>query len=199
MRGEVVLESAESASVTWLWTANGWPWYVVFPIAAVVLYMVTRWSRAETKGLRWSRWIVGLRTAAALVLVSLLLQPACSRIHTVSSPPTLGIIVDSSASMAVIDSEMAAQHRLDEAIALGHIEPDVRDRSARDTLDALAAIRDAIPAILQVSRAESLRNEKAAQTAQQAIQPFIERLSAAQTDMADAASLNTYVEEILSI
>ena len=53
-QGAAMLDSPESATVTWLWTVNGWPWYLVFLIAAILVYAVTRWSLAETKGC-WSR------------------------------------------------------------------------------------------------------------------------------------------------
>ena len=106
----------------------GLPWWVVLPGAALAAWAIGRLARPELAGqpARTARGLAWLRRGAVLLVLLFLLEPALTRVTSERELPTVAVVIDRSASMALDDRQMAAGARLDEAVALGLIPPHER-------------------------------------------------------------------------
>lgn len=127
----------------------GLPWWVVVPLAFAAAWVAGRLLRRElrrqpplaARGLAW------LRRAAVALAVLFLLEPTLTRTTVVEELPVVAVVVDVSGSMALDDRQMAATARLDEAVALGALDPALRPATARALAGALAALASDGPAL----------------------------------------------------
>lgn len=122
----------------------GMPMGLALLLGAIVTALSLSVLLRETHGLppRWRRRLVLLRLGTFLAIVALLLGPVVTRESTATEPPRITVLVDASGSMGISDDQMPATERLDEAVALGLIDPSLRPRpweEAKARAEALAA------------------------------------------------------------
>ena len=118
----------------------GLPWWLVLPSAALLAWLIGRLARRElaTQPRPVARGLVWLRRAVVVLVLIFLLEPTLTRTRSESELPTVAVVVDRSGSMALDDRQMAASARLDEAVALGLIDPDLRPSAPRRVAQVLA-------------------------------------------------------------
>ena len=131
----------------WGATVDGWAWWLVIPLAIIGIVLLLRVVRPELAALQQGRkrLIAGLRAGSLGLLVLFLLEPACSRIRTESTPPTMIVLMDRSVSMAVHDRNGPASERLDEAETLGLVPAGIRPVPAREAARAVSEAAGLIP------------------------------------------------------
>jgi len=136
---------------TWHLLFVGMPWYVVFPLLALLLgaslTLIRRELPAGPVGVR--RALLALRTATILGVGLIALEPTVTHQKSATEPARVAVVVDTSGSMAITDPQMAAMQRLDEAVTLGYLpaeqRPDPWRRGAAE-VERFAADLDAIVA-----------------------------------------------------
>ena len=138
---------APVSSNGWGATFDGWAWWLVLPLAIIAIVLLLRLVRPELAALQQGRkrLIAGLRAGTLGLLVLFLLEPACSRIRTESTPPTMIVLLDRSVSMAVHDINGPASERLDEAETLGLVPAGIRPMPAREAARAVSEAAALIP------------------------------------------------------
>ncbi len=132
-------EAAGTESNTWVLELVGIvPSWIVLPIALATFLLLrflvkpelVQMPRWPAKAVAWGRSITGA------ILVLLLLEPTLTYVSTYSTQPTVVVLVDTSASMAVHDRTMNAFDRLNEAVESGLVPPHMRNSACMET-DAL--------------------------------------------------------------
>ncbi|HYE06223.1 MAG TPA: hypothetical protein VEL07_11980 [Planctomycetota bacterium] len=155
----------------WSLDAVGLPIWLCLPLAILAAWGIGRlaWRELSRQPPRSAGRIAWLRPGAVAVLIVLLAEPTLTRTQVDGELPAVAVLVDRSGSMAVDDRQMAATHRLDEAVALGLIDPQLRpdagSRAARG-LDLFAADLPAIARALAGARDAWVRGESVDQDAQ---------------------------------
>jgi len=129
----------------------GLAWWLVLPLALGAAWSIGRLARRElaTQPPRVARGLAWLRRAVVVLVLLFLLEPTLTRIRTESELPIVAVVVDRSGSMALDDHQMAAGARLDEAVALGLIDPGLRPTAPRRVARALADLLADGPGLAQ--------------------------------------------------
>ncbi|MGJ8695539.1 MAG: hypothetical protein ACSHYF_04425 [Verrucomicrobiaceae bacterium] len=129
-----------------------WPLWViplVGEVGAEVILWTYRYER-EAVGVRRGRWLVGLRLGSLAVFAWILLQPVFSRIEERDLQREVVVLVDSSASMNLVDDGQEksrielARERLEATGLLSQLEGRVAVREVRAARSALVAGDDAV-------------------------------------------------------
>jgi hypothetical protein len=126
-----------------LWNAAGlWP-LVLVAVAAILI--LTFWLYpSQTRGLPklWQVLLPAVRVLAVLALAISLLKPTLSRPRTQDEHGAIVVLIDSSASMGIADSQMSSAQRVVLADGLGLLPASKRRQDSADVLRALAELRD---------------------------------------------------------
>lgn len=140
----------------WDFTMSGLSWWWVLPLGLVLAWLVLRLAAPEHAKLpgRTRLLVRSCRGGVAVVLMLLLIEPSCTRQHRAETPPTVAVLVDDSASMAVADPGADASRRLDEVLALGLSDDPGRDVAARQAARQIAVVRESLPQAVAVARLE---------------------------------------------
>lgn len=125
-----------------LWNAAGlWPLVLLAAIAIIVL---TFWLYpGQTRGLPrlWQVLLPTMRVLAVLALVISLLKPTLVRPRTQDEHGAIIVLVDSSASMGIADSQMSPAQRVVLADGLGLLPAGKRHQAGEDVLKGVAELR----------------------------------------------------------
>jgi hypothetical protein len=139
---------------TWSLVLAGWPWWAAVPVGAALAWAALRLQREEIAHLdpHRRRILRALRAAAALALVLPLVEPALAWTGSRLVPQRLVVLIDRSHSMAARDPDAPPGDRLDEAVALGLLDPAARPDGPRRAAERLRAAATA-PAVADISAA----------------------------------------------
>ncbi|MDA3961672.1 MAG: PA14 domain-containing protein [Planctomycetota bacterium] len=136
-----------SADTGWSFALTGMSPLLVIPLAVVAWVVIRRVyaDEAATVGGWARRGLPAIRGSVMVIVILLLLEPSCTRQERSALAPTVTVLVDSSASMAVADPGMDLSRRLDEAVALGFVAADRRPVVYREAARVLRASLDELP------------------------------------------------------
>jgi hypothetical protein len=167
----------------WQVRFNGWPWWLVLPVAALAVWGLIRLHRAELAPLssRIRNRLLLLRGSALALILAFLTEPTLTRHTTERALPLVGIMVDRSGSMAVKDELMPASEKLGEAIGLGLLKPEDRPLKGSET-EQEAADKELVASAKSGSRvgealsalAKMSRHERAAKLALTKVLPMLQ-------------------------
>ncbi|MBA2479706.1 MAG: hypothetical protein H0V44_03510 [Planctomycetes bacterium] len=145
----------------------GIPWWVVLPAAFACGSLLLVLQRHEIAHLspRRKASLRALRLISVSAVLLLLLEPTLTHDRSLSQKPAIAVVVDTSGSMAATDAHMAAIHRLDEATALGLIEPNLRPDVMRRAADALVEIRAEMPTMIAAASVPNTARARASASA----------------------------------
>jgi uncharacterized membrane protein len=106
----------------------GVSWYLMLPLAVLAAWGCLHLYRFETLAVPPTarRILMTLRLGSLAGLALLLVEPTITHVRLEAEVPRLAVVMDTSGSMAVQDAQMSATHRLDEAVALGLVDPSER-------------------------------------------------------------------------
>ena len=127
---------------TWHFKLVGWPWWVVLPLAALLVAGMAKWVAPELapQPVGRKRALLGLRLAAVGLLTLLWLEPTVSRTGLVRALPRVVLLVDASGSMDIREPAASPTTQLSEAVALRLIpasqRPTLTNASAQARSDA---------------------------------------------------------------
>lgn len=147
--------SAEADGSSWSFSAVGWPWWLVVPLAILAFVAIRRLARSELlplgDGAR--RLILGLRGAVAALLVLLLLEPSCVARRFWTEPSKVRVVIDDSISSGTIDEGMSPTLQLDEIGLLELHEIPDRPLAGREAVAAFEELAEDLPAVMPALRA----------------------------------------------
>lgn len=137
----------------WTFEAVGMPWWAAVPLCAAAGWLALRLLRSEASALppRARAALLTVRGVTVAALGLLLLEPTVSHGTVSVERPAVAVLVDASGSMGAADPRMAALHRLDEAIALGLVPPEVRPDPWRRAAAAAEALDRDLDALIAVA------------------------------------------------
>lgn len=112
----------------WHLKFSGWPWWIILPLAAEGVWLLFTLYRLELSAhaQRLRRQLMFLRSAALVLLIAILMEPALTRTGTEKVKPLVAVMVDQSGSMGVKDEMMAPGPKLAEAIGLKLLPASIR-------------------------------------------------------------------------
>lgn len=139
----------------------GSPWWLVLPAAIGLAWLAGTVLRRETGGLPALRAgsIIWLRRAALILGTLIFLEPVYTRVAVRSELPSVAVLIDHSGSMALDDRSMHPTLRLDQAEALGFLDPGQRPDAGRALARALQGVAADLPDLLRALGANLGRDQ----------------------------------------
>lgn len=133
----------------WSFELIGLAWWLIVPLAALAGWGILRLLGLELGRLPAfpKRWLGWLRGAAVVVVVLLLLEPTLTKTTVGRQMPAVAFVVDRSGSMAVTDAQQPLARQMDEAVALGLVDPALRPGGPRQARRELTALINDLPAL----------------------------------------------------
>lgn len=142
----------------------GSPWWLVLPAAIGLAWLAGTILRRETEGLPPLRAgaIIWLRRTALILATLIFLEPVYTRVAVRSELPSVAVLIDHSGSMGLDDRSMHPTLRLDQAEALGFLDPAQRPDAGRTIARALQGVAEDIPDVTRALGATLGRDQELA-------------------------------------